>query len=626
MFNMQGKTGFPVAEDHSRTILRHLILLCTFLGPGWLCSPQQLSAGTSTDHGDRPSITVSRSFLNDDTTRLTLDQVISPELAGRFSESSATIPSFGFTPSVIWARFLLESDAECTAIVELSSTRIDHVCFFELRGARISQTRNINFVDSQSYAPAEYPSLKIRLSPGQPVTVLCRLQSEGSLTLPWLICLENDFRALDLKRRFVSHAQIGSSVAVILIAFLLALLFKDWSFGTLGLASLAGLGYGVCFDHVMSIPSESVPSALTRQGSACCALISATFMLGFAGAYAGFSNLSKRDRLILVSAALFSVTSLAAQFFLPHVIIRRWMGALIVVFVLVELWIASNSWRQTRRRDELAAMLLLALCHTPPFVKTLQLSNAVPSYLTASSLRFAALPVIVSSMCAVLLRRRQVIEQFRLKSAMAQAGETQAKLLALRYQLNPHMLFNCLTTVSWLSDESPEKIPPFIDNLATILQSQLRPSSQQLSTVADELRLARCLLELASMRFAEQLRFSIESSEEANAWRLPELILQPLIENAIKYSPTGIGEICVTAVVRHGRLLLTVANPVPQPSAGKIPESLKIGHANIRQRLDLFYGNDAEFHFTTSNSTVTAQVELASVPAANGTSHDSRVV
>ncbi|MFM7835039.1 MAG: histidine kinase, partial [Planctomycetaceae bacterium] len=154
----------------------------------------------------------------------------------------------------------------------------------------------------------------------------------------------------------------------------------------------------------------------------------------------------------------------------------------------------------------------------------LQLNGWISIGLTPSSLRFMAMPVVFCSLFVVLVQRRQAIEQLRLKTAMAQGGEAEARLLALRYQLNPHMLMNSLSAISWLSSEAPQKIPRFIDNLSAILQSRLRPSSGQTWTVATEIQLAENLLELAAVRFGDQVGRSAEASVEASRCLLPEML------------------------------------------------------------------------------------------------------
>ncbi|MFM7863716.1 MAG: sensor histidine kinase, partial [Planctomycetaceae bacterium] len=206
----------------------------------------------------------------------------------------------------------------------------------------------------------------------------------------------------------------------------------------------------------------------------------------------------------------------------------------------------------------------------------------------------------------------QAIELLRLKTALAQGGEAEARLLALRYQLNPHMLMNSLSAISWLSSEAPQKIPRCIDNLSAILKSRLRPSSGQTWTVATEIQLAENLLELAAVRFGDQVGRSAEASVEASRCLLPEMLAQPLVENAIKYCPPDLASasIRVVAEIQQNHLVIKVQNSIKPGTTGTVADGLKIGHANIRQRLEICYGERAKFRFQTTDTLAVATLEL----------------
>jgi LytS/YehU family sensor histidine kinase len=90
------------------------------------------------------------------------------------------------------------------------------------------------------------------------------------------------------------------------------------------------------------------------------------------------------------------------------------------------------------------------------------------------------------------------------------------------------------------------------------------------------------------------------------------MLVQPLVENAIKYCPLDLplAEIRVVAELQHNRLLITVENSIKPGTIGNVPDGLRIGHANIRQRLDLLYEKSAKFTFFAAESVVTAQLEL----------------
>jgi len=90
------------------------------------------------------------------------------------------------------------------------------------------------------------------------------------------------------------------------------------------------------------------------------------------------------------------------------------------------------------------------------------------------------------------------------------------------------------------------------------------------------------------------------------------MLVQPLVENAIKYCPLDLplAEIRIVAELQHNRLIITVENSNKPGTTGNVSEGLRIGHANIRQRLDLLYHKSAHFRFSVAESVVTAQLEL----------------
>lgn len=176
---------------------------------------------------------------------------------------------------------------------------------------------------------------------------------------------------------------------------------------------------------------------------------------------------------------------------------------------------------------------------------------------------------------------------------------------------------NSLTTVSWMATQSPQKIPHFIDNLSAILHSHLQPSTGQFWGVAEEIRLTRSLLELASVRFGDRLHFSCEVTHEASHCMVPQMLVEPLVENAIKYTPLNLpdAKIAVVAEIHSGRLVVTVTNPIKEGTTESVSASLKIGHANIRQRLAILYENAGRFEFEATRNLVTARLVLPVVPS-----------
>jgi two-component system, LytTR family, sensor kinase len=182
-----------------------------------------------------------------------------------------------------------------------------------------------------------------------------------------------------------------------------------------------------------------------------------------------------------------------------------------------------------------------------------------------------------------------------------------AQLAMLRYQLNPHFLFNTLNSISTLVLlRQTERANAMLSRLSSFLRYTLVNEPAGMVTVAQEVETLKLYLEIEKMRFEDRLRprFDIEPSVERA--RLPSLLLQPLVENAIKYAVTPQEEGAEIAVeVRRviDRVLITVSDTGPgiDPNAPK-SNSTGVGLANIRDRLVQAYGDNHRFE-TQSETT-----------------------
>lgn len=182
---------------------------------------------------------------------------------------------------------------------------------------------------------------------------------------------------------------------------------------------------------------------------------------------------------------------------------------------------------------------------------------------------------------------------------------TEAELRALRAQLNPHFLFNALTTVGYLIQTEPERAVETLLKLTGVLRAVLRAPAGEMVTLAEEVALIESYLAVERARFEERLRVVIDLPHGLRGVRIPALLLQPLVENAIKHgiSPSlrG-GEIRIRAAVEDslpGRIRLEVSDTgvgtAVQPAAG----SGGVGLANVRQRLQGIYGDAASWSFVS---------------------------
>jgi len=176
-----------------------------------------------------------------------------------------------------------------------------------------------------------------------------------------------------------------------------------------------------------------------------------------------------------------------------------------------------------------------------------------------------------------------------------------AQLAMLRYQLNPHFLFNTLNSISTLVLlKETERANAMLSRLADFLRFTLIYEPTANVTVAQEVQTLKLYLEIEKMRFERRLRPVFEIDPRAERARLPSLLLQPLVENAIKYAVTPSeegAEIAVSARLVGERVRITVSDTGPGLIENKLGPSLStgVGLANIRDRLAQAYGPDHRF-------------------------------
>jgi signal transduction histidine kinase len=183
----------------------------------------------------------------------------------------------------------------------------------------------------------------------------------------------------------------------------------------------------------------------------------------------------------------------------------------------------------------------------------------------------------------------------QLRAARLQAQLANANLTALKMQLHPHFLFNALHSISALQMTDREAAQKMTALLGDFLRMTLRDLDRQEVTLRQEFEFLQRYLAIEQMRFGSRLRFSVEAAAEILDAAVPQLILQPIVENAVRHgvAPYGCGgEIAVRALHDKQRLLLTVQDsgpgilnerlPVPAPSG--------LGLANTRARLSQLYG------------------------------------
>jgi two-component system, LytTR family, sensor kinase len=187
----------------------------------------------------------------------------------------------------------------------------------------------------------------------------------------------------------------------------------------------------------------------------------------------------------------------------------------------------------------------------------------------------------------------QQVQASRLSEQLARA-----QLSALRQQIEPHFLFNTLNTIAGLVREGQnDSAVGMIAGLSELLRRTLQTTERQQVALGEEVEIAEKYLEIEKARFAERLHVSVNVTGELARARVPSLLLQPIVENAVKH---GIakrvegGAIEISAERVNGTLMLSVRNDGPGFPEGWERAGTGIGLQNVRERLKSLYGEDGE--------------------------------
>lgn len=196
---------------------------------------------------------------------------------------------------------------------------------------------------------------------------------------------------------------------------------------------------------------------------------------------------------------------------------------------------------------------------------------------------------------------RRITEARRSEQAVTRETEIEkelavAKLNLLQAQVEPHFLYNTLGSAKYLIRSDPAGAERIIDNLILYLRHSLPRLDNSLTTLGEELERVRAYLEIMRIRMGARLKTEISVPEALHAVPFPTMMLQTLVENAIKHGlepKSGGGTIWVLAVEKADRIAVTVADD--GNGLGSATTGSGIGLKNLRERLQLAYGADAAF-------------------------------
>jgi len=252
-----------------------------------------------------------------------------------------------------------------------------------------------------------------------------------------------------------------------------------------------------------------------------------------------------------------------------------------------------------------------------PFGDIIDLSNASAEDLFDGLLSNSFPLLLLWSGLYLMFKYYQLFQMEKEKSLRSEALAHEAQLLMLRYQLNPHFLFNTLNAISTLIlGNANKQANEMVTKLSKFLRYSLDHSPLDKVSLAHELDTSRLYLDIEKVRFAERLKLNFDIPRDAESAMVPTMLLQPLIENSIKYaiskSESG-GTINISARVegKHLRLELSDDGPGIQGDTKHMTFAKGVGISNIRNRLSEIYGENHHIGFTNAEAgglTVTVEI------------------
>ncbi|RDY59761.1 sensor histidine kinase [Flagellimonas nanhaiensis] len=229
-------------------------------------------------------------------------------------------------------------------------------------------------------------------------------------------------------------------------------------------------------------------------------------------------------------------------------------------------------------------------------------SNGIVSLAVGSFSSFIELLVIV----AVFVGANYQKQYLRNQQALIQA-----QISTLQMQLHPHFLFNTLHSISSMIDIDTRKAQKMLTKIGSLLRSMLENEMDQMTTVEKELDFIKDYLDLEEIRYADKMQVHYTVPKDILDAKLPSMILQPLVENAIKYGVVPAvksGKITIEIKKGQGKVLgselvqIQVSNTLENDSETTKNHGTGVGLKNIRQRLEGIYGNLFEFECGRVNS------------------------
>lgn len=276
---------------------------------------------------------------------------------------------------------------------------------------------------------------------------------------------------------------------------------------------------------------------------------------------------------------------------------NRYLLMLLYCSILASMWLLVNNW--------ILDKLIQNDLHYSDF-----LYNSLPVRF------FIGLLIIgLMAMVSVVWYTQQDQKETEKRKLEAESLARDAELYNLRQQLQPHFLFNSLNSITALIGSRPEEARKMIHQLSDFLRGTLKKEDQQPVSLIDELEHLQLYLDIEKVRFGHRLSTEISYNEACKTKLLPPMLLQPIVENAIKfglYDTTGVVTISIFAECVENELHITVQNPY-DPDTTRPKHGTGFGLSGVKRRLHLLFGRTDLLETTSYSHIFTTIVKIPQV-------------
>jgi two-component system, LytTR family, sensor kinase len=297
---------------------------------------------------------------------------------------------------------------------------------------------------------------------------------------------------------------------------------------------------------------------------------------------------------VIALAARFPVTRASWRHSLPvHVLAFPVVVFVVNVLVVLAFWISSGSYGD-----------IGALARSARFWSLMRIHVAALVYIAIAAL----------TQSIAYYRRGRARE---LQLATMQAQLSRAKLDALTAQIRPHFLFNTLHTIGhlWRSGRA-EEADAMLDHLGTLFQRVQESTERPLVSLDEELETVEAYLAIETARFSDRMHMRTDIDESVRDCAVPPLLLQPLVENAVRHgiaATSAAGCIRVAAYPADGRLHILIEDDGPGINEQSAARGSGTGLRNTRERLAQIFGSDHQFDITSGNGGTRIHIQIPAI-------------